>query len=100
MNRWLRWLRLGRAATGRAPLDVLFALAFVVFLGGVATIAWGVAVSDASAVPGLGIVAAVVGAYGSFIFGVQGARSERRSVLRSLGRGYQRMWHWVRPPRR
>ena len=99
MSRWFRWLRVGRSMAGRATFDVLFAVSFLVFVIGVGTLFWGVFVSDASAIPGLGIVAAVAGGYASFVFGVQGARADNRSVVGSLGRGYKRTWHWIRPPR-
>lgn len=96
---WLQWLRRGKAVAGRGTYDVLFALAFTVFMVGGTAVVWGALVSDASAVPGFGIVATVVGAYGSWVFGWQDRHEEQRSVVRSLGRGYKRMGHWVRPPK-
>lgn len=68
--------------------------------GGLATLLWGVFVSDASAVPGLGIVCLVLGAYLCSVFGLDGAREEGRSVRRSLVNGFRQLAHLVRPPSR
>lgn len=99
MSRLWRLFKWARSHGRRTGFDALFAVSFVVFLGGIATLAWGLLVSDASAVPGLGIVCIVAGGYACSVFGFQGAKAEQRSVPGSLAAGFRQIWHWIRPPR-
>ncbi|MFV2038895.1 MAG: hypothetical protein ACC660_01490 [Acidimicrobiales bacterium] len=83
-----------------ARWEALFALSFSVLLAGVITLTWGIALSGPSAFPELGIVLIAIGAYVTAALKPPRPAEGGRSALRTLGRGYVQIWHWIRPPRR
>lgn len=84
---------------GKRPtsVDALFAVALTALVGGLVAAVLGVLLSESGALPGIGIVAVVVGGYIATMLRPRGQTRHDRSALRSFGRGYRHLWNWVRP---